>query len=486
MVTSSWKWAGPKVSQASCEGPERDCPRAEDVSAERDARAGQLDSGAYSTAPPTARGVETRGADDGAAGDTTNAAVDHGRSEPLPKGVGNGAVRSDAVGEGLGAIRLDTLAIHAGRRVLSALGAVIDPINMSVTYERDPDGSYPNGYFYSSAGNPNRDSLEECINALEGGSGAVAFSSGSAAIAAVLRTLHPGAHVVVPRDVFQGTIRILANGLADWGISYTTADMTDIDSVQAAFNQDTKLLWAETLSNPLLRVADIEALAQVAHSCGALMAVDNTLLTPVFSRPLAMGADFVIHATTKYLGGHGDVVGGIVGCRHAEHESQVRRLQRDEGAVPSTFDCWLVHRGIKTLPHRMRVHSSSAMKVARCLEHNPMIEAVHYPGLPCHPQHELARKLMDGYGGVVSVQVRGGPESALRVAGNVQLFTHATSLGQTDSLIQHQASSPTHGPGAGIDESLLRLSVGLEHPDDLIEDLESALRVASQTTNTQT
>jgi len=376
-------------------------------------------------------------------------------------------------------VRLETMAVHAGRKAQAR--GVVEPIGMSVTYERDADGGHSGGYYYSTAGNPNRDALEECVRALEQGAAGVAFSSGSAAIAAVLKTLDPGDHVIVPADVFQGTIRILRDVLARWGLSHTVADLSDPGNVQSAFRPSTKLVWAEALSNPLLQVADVEELAEVAHRQDALLVVDNTFVTPVFQRPLALGADVVVHATTKYLGGHGDVVGGVVVTRQpGEPAEAMRHLQRTEGAVPSPFDCWLVLRGIKTLPHRMRAHADSALAVAEFLSRHRMVEAVHYPGLLSHRQHSLAKRVLEGFGGVVSFQIRGEAETALQVASSTEIFKHATSLGQADSLIQHQASSPTHGPGTGLAENLLRLSVGLEHPDDLIDDLDRALETAAQ------
>jgi cystathionine gamma-synthase len=234
----------------------------------------------------------------------------------------------------------------------------------------------------------------------------------------------------------------------------------------------------ETLSNPLLEVTDLTAITNLAHQHGALSVVDNTFVTPIFQRPLRCGVDLVVHATTKYIGGHGDVVGGIVVAgASSPHLDEIRRIQVLEGAVPSPFDCWLVHRGVQTLACRMRAHADSALAIARTLEGHPAIDAVHYPGLPSHPQHALARRqLAGGFGGIISIQVCGGREAAMAVCTNVKLFRHAASFGSITSLIQHQASSPTHGPGTRVTENLLRLSVGLEHPDDLIADLDEALR----------
>ncbi len=379
-------------------------------------------------------------------------------------------------------LRLETVAVHTGREVDRGSGAVATPLTLSVTFERDKDGQYPHGYFYSSKGNPNRNGLESAFAALEGGQIAVAFASGCSAITAVLRILRPGDHVLVPNDVFQGTIRILREVLSMWGITYSTVEMTDIDAVRRAFRPNTRMIWIETLSNPLLRVTDLRLISELARKRSAVSVVDNTFVTPIFQRPLEDGIDLVVHATTKYIGGHGDVLGGIVVSREPNPLiDEIRQIQLLEGAVPSPFDCWLVHRGIKTLAYRMRGHAENALKVARALEHHPLIEAVHYPGLESHPQHSLAKQqLSGGFGGIVSVQVKGGRDLAMGVCARVRIFTHATSLGDVESLVQHQASSPTHGTNTSLAENLLRLSVGLEHPDDLIADLQQALFAAQR------
>ena len=377
-------------------------------------------------------------------------------------------------------MRLQTQAVHVGHEVDTASGAIARPINLSITFERDGDGSYPRGYFYSSKGNPNRNGLEAAFAALEAGKVAVAFASGCAAITAVLRTLQPGDHVIIPDDVFQGTVRILREVLAKWQITYSSIDLSRIASVEPAFRPNTKLVWMETLSNPLLKVTDLKAVSDIAHSHGALSVVDNSFVTPIFQQPLHDGVDLVVHAATKYIGGHGDVLGGVVVAAEAGPLiDEIRQIQWLEGAVPSPFDCWLIHRGIQTLPCRMRAHAANALAVAQALEGHRSIAAVHYPGLKSHPHHALAnRQLVGGYGGIVSVQVRGGRDVAIAVCRNVKIFKNATSFGTTESLIQHQASSPTHGTSTGLAEDLLRLSVGLEHPDDLIEDINQALATA--------
>lgn len=370
--------------------------------------------------------------------------------------------------------------MHAGTQVDPHSGAVAEPITLSVTFERDPDGGHSRGYHYGKAGNPNRRSLEKAIAALEQGEDSVAYASGSAAIAAVLGTVRPGEHVLIPDDVFQGTVRLLRLSLARWGVQSSAVDMTDLPAIGAALRPRTRLIWVETLSNPLLKVTDLSAVAAIAHEHGALCAVDNTFVTPVFQRPLSCGVDYIVHAATKYLSGHADAMGGIV-VASADRLGQLRTLQWAEGAVPGPFECWLIRRGLKTLPLRMRAHAAGAARVAEYLRAHPAVLDVRYPGLGSHPQHELARQILDGFGGIVSFRVRGGRGAATRVAAAVRLFTRATSLGAPESLIQHQASAPTHGTGTALTEDLLRLSVGLEHPDDLIDDLDQALAHAEMT-----
>jgi cystathionine gamma-synthase len=377
-------------------------------------------------------------------------------------------------------MRLETRAVHAGAEVDPHSGAVAEPITLSVTFERDPDGGHSRGYHYGKAGNPNRRSLERAVAALEQGEDSVAYASGSAAIAAVLGMVRPGEHVLIPDDVFQGTVRLLRLSLARWGVQFSAVDMTDQPAVRAALRPRTRLIWVETLSNPLLKVTDLSAVAAIAHEHGALCAVDNTFVTPVFQRPLSCGVDYIVHAATKYLSGHADAMGGVV-VASAARLGQLRALQWAEGAVPGPFECWLIRRGLKTLPLRMRAHAAGAARVAGYLQAHPGVLEVRYPGLNSHPQHELARQILDGFGGIVSFRVRGGRGTATRLAATVRLFTRATSLGAPESLIQHQASAPTHGTGTALAEDLLRLSVGLEHPDDLIDDLDQALAQAEMT-----
>ncbi|MBI4840820.1 MAG: PLP-dependent transferase [candidate division NC10 bacterium] len=371
-------------------------------------------------------------------------------------------------------MRIETLAVHAGHSVDPATGAVTPPIHLSTTFAREADGTYPRGYIYSRTSNPNREALERCLSALEGGAAAAAFSSGSAATMSVFQALAPGDHVVAPRDAYHGTARLLRDTFAPWGLETSFVDMTDPIQVQRAVRPTTKLIWVETPSNPLLKITDIAGIAEIAHRAGALCACDNTWATPILQRPFELGADLVMHATTKYLGGHSDVLGGAVIARtEGEFFQRIRKVQVNGGAVPSPFECWLVLRGVATLPARMRMHSDSALKVATFLADHPGVEAIHYPGLKEHPGHEIAARQMALPGGMLSFQVKGGRDRAFGVAAKVRIFTRATSLGGAESLMEHRASM--EGPDTRTPEDLLRLSIGLEHADDLIEDLAQAL-----------
>lgn len=371
-------------------------------------------------------------------------------------------------------MRLETLAIHAGARPDPATGAIAPPLYLSTTFERAADGSYPRGYIYTRHGNPNREALEEAMAALEGGAVAVAFASGSAAAFAVLQTLSPGDHVIAPRDLYHGLARLFREIATGWGISLSFVDLTDPLAVEAAIRSNTRMIWVETPSNPMLRITDIARVAAMAHAVGALCICDNTLATPVLQRLLALGADGVVHSATKYLGGHGDAMGGVVVLKEdSDFARRLREIQITGGAVLSPFESWLILRGLRTLPYRMRAHSENAMRVAAFLTRHPAVEAVHYPGLPGHPGHAVAARQMSMFGGMVSFQVRGGRDAAFQVAARVRLFTRATSFGGPESLIEHRAS--IEGPETTTPDNLLRLSIGLEHPDDLIEDLEQAL-----------
>jgi cystathionine gamma-synthase len=368
----------------------------------------------------------------------------------------------------------DTLAVHGAHGSDTATGAVAPPIYLSTTFERSADGSLPHGYLYARDANPNRAALERVLATLEGGAAAAAFSAGQAATMAVFQSLSPGDHVVLPASVYYGTRKLMDQVFARWGLTTTSVDMRDADNVEAAIRPATRLVWVETPSNPLLAVADIARIAMLAHQAGARCAVDNTWATPVSQQPLALGADLVMHSSTKYLGGHGDVMGGALVAREDDEFFQrVRTVQTAGGAIAAPFDCWLVVRGIKTLPHRVRAHTANAMAVARFLEAHRNVEAVHYPGLASHPGHAIAARQMTHFGGMVSVQVRGGREASLRTAALVRVFTRATSLGGPESLVEHRAS--VESPGSGTPDNLLRLSIGLEHADDLIADLDQAL-----------
>ncbi len=371
-------------------------------------------------------------------------------------------------------MRIETIAVHAGTRVDPATGAVTPAIHPSTTFERDVDGSYPRGFLYSRNSNPNREALEECLAALEGGQGAAAFASASAATSAILLALAPGDHVVAPLDAYHGTLRLLRETFTRWGLDTTFVDMSDLDAARTAIRGNTRLVWVETPSNPLWKISDVAAIGELARRVGARYVCDNTTATPVLQSPLRLGADLVLHATTKYLGGHGDVLGGAVVTRaRDEFFERIRAVQASGGAVPSPFDCWLVRRGIRTLPYRVRAHSENALRVATFLHSHTRVEAVHYPGLASHPAHDVARRQMTAFGGMLSVQVKGDRARAMDVAAKLRVFTRATSFGGTESLVEHRAS--IEGAGTRTPENLLRLSIGLEHSDDLIDDLGQAL-----------
>ena len=369
--------------------------------------------------------------------------------------------------------KLETVAVHAGAEVDPTTGAVTPPIHLTTTFERNADGSYPHGYIYSRTDNPNRRALEKALAVLEGGEAAACFASGSAAAAAIFRTLRPGDHVLAPDDLYHGITKLLKQVFVPWGLEVDFVDTSDIETVRAAW-RDTKLLWLETPSNPLLKISDVAALAKFAHSRGALVACDATWTPPTVQRSLDLGADLVLHSTTKYLAGHSDVLGGAVIAKRAEGVfERVRTVQNLEGAVPSPFDCWLVLRSLRTLPYRMRAHTEHAGKVAMFLVAQPQVERVYYPGLESHPNFEIAARQMLSFGGMLSFEVVGGEAAAMQVAANVQLFTRGTSLGGVESLLEHRAS--IEGPESRTPKGLLRVSVGLEHPDDLIADLAQAL-----------
>lgn len=373
-------------------------------------------------------------------------------------------------------MRLETLAVHAGREVEPATGAVTPSITLSTTFERAEDGTFPHGNLYTRSGNPNRNALESAYATLEGGQTGLAFGSGMAAIAAVFQALEAGAHVILPDDLYHGTRFFIRDVMSRWGLSADFVDMSDVSTVEAAIRPNTRLIWAETPTNPMLKIADIQHLAAVARQSNTLLAVDNTWATPVWQNPLALGADVVMHSTTKYFGGHSDVLGGALITREAEEHpftARLRQVQKLGGGVPSPFDCWLLLRSLPTLPLRVRAQTETAAQIAAYLAKHPRVSRVHYPALPTHPNHVIAAKQMRGFGAMLSFEVHNGQSAAMHVAAHVKVFTRATSLGGIESLIEHRAS--VEGIDTKTPQGLLRVSVGLEHVDDLIEDLEQAL-----------
>ena len=372
-------------------------------------------------------------------------------------------------------MNIETLVVHKGRDVDPTTRAVTPPLYMSTTYERNSDGSYPEGgYTYGRTDNPNRRLLEELATALENGQGAAAFSSGVAAIASVFQSLQPGDHVVAPQDVYYGTVRLLRDIMTRWGLGVSFVDMSRLDAVQEAIQDSTRMVFIETPSNPLLTITDVEAVAAVARERGVYTVCDNTSATPVLQRPLDLGVDLVVHSSTKYLGGHGDVTGGVVvAARSQGLFERIRQMQHDGGAVPSPFDCWLLLRSIRTLPYRVRAHTTSAAQIAAYLAAHPKVDEVFYPGLAEHPGHEIARRQMEDFGALLSFRPKRGRDAAFGVASRTRLFTRATSLGSYESLIEHRAS--VEGPDSTTPQDLLRVSVGLENPEDLIADLAQAL-----------
>jgi cystathionine gamma-synthase len=346
---------------------------------------------------------------------------------------------------------------------------------MSTTFEREPDLNFRGGHIYSRETNPNRRALESSIRQLEGGAAAACYASGTAVTNTVLQSLGPDAHVIFPDDAYYGTIKLARDVFAAWGLRFTCVDMSDLRNVENAMTDRTRLVWIETPTNPLLRVVDIAAIARIAKDNRASVIVDNTVASPVLQRPLALGADFVMHSATKHLGGHSDLLLGALVAADENHPlfMKARFLQGTGGAVPSPFECWLALRGIRTLALRVRAQTASAERIAEFLYAHKKIEAVHYPGLPSHPGHEIAKRQMAAPGALLSFQVRGGRDAAIGVSNRLTLFTRATSLGTTESLIEHRHS--VEGPHTRAPENLLRISVGLEHVDDLVEDLEQGL-----------
>jgi cystathionine gamma-synthase len=379
-------------------------------------------------------------------------------------------------------MRIETLAVHAGHTVDPATGAVSLPIHLSTTFERDAEGTYSRGFMYSRNNNPNRQALERGISALEGGVAAAAFASGTGASMSIFQALGPGDHVLAHVDAYYGTSRLLREIFRRWGLDISFVDMSDLRAVEKTLGLKTKLAWMETPSNPLLKIVDLAAVAEIVHGAGAICVCDNTW-APTLQRPFDLGADLILHSTTKYFGGHCDVLGGIVVSKVEDDFFQrIRSIQYEGGAVPSPFDCWLILRGMRTLPWRMRGHSENAMRVAAFLSRHSKVARVYYPGLKSHPGHEIAARQMSIcstnvqdklFGGMLSFEVKDGRDAAMSVAAKTKIFTRATSLGGVESLIEHRAS--IEGAGTTSPEGLLRLSLGLENADDLIEDLDQAL-----------
>jgi cystathionine gamma-synthase len=374
----------------------------------------------------------------------------------------------------------ETMAIHAGQEPEPRTGAVVPPIYQTSTYAQDAVGAPRLGYEYSRTANPTRDALQECLAALEGGRRGLAFASGLAAEDALLRTVcRPGDHVVIPDDAYGGTYRLFARVAEKWGLQWTAARISDVDAVRAAIRSETRIIWVETPTNPLLGIADLAGLAALAHDNGALLAVDNTFASPYLQQPLAHGADIVIHSTTKYVGGHSDVVGGALVTRDDGLGDELAYHQNAMGAVSGPFDSWLTLRGIKTLGVRMDRHCDNAERVVEFLTGHPKVAQVLYPGLPEHPGHEVAAKQMRRFGGMVSFRAVGGEDAAVAICNRAKLFVLGESLGGVESLIEHPGRM-THASAAGspleVPGDLVRLSVGIETADDLVADLEQALR----------
>jgi cystathionine gamma-synthase len=386
-------------------------------------------------------------------------------------------------------MKIETKAVHAGELKESSRD-VTPAIHLSTTFEKAADGSLPGGHLYARPSNPNRDALEHALAIMEDGAAALAFSAGSAATLAVLQSLAPGDHVIAGSDVFYGTLTLLKNLMTNWGLTFSLVNMQDLSALEQAITPQTRLIWLETPSNPLLSVSDIAGIVAIAQKYAVktrkiLVACDNTVATSMNQRPLQLGVDITMHSVTKYLSGHSDVLGGALIFKTKDVKTKdgreagalfekIQTIQREGGSVPSPFEAWLTLRGMQTFPYRMRAHCENAQRVAEFLSRHAKVEAVHYPGLPTHPGHKIAARQMSAFGGLLSIQIKGGQAEAFKVCGAVKIFTHATSLGGTHSFIEHRKS--VEGVNSRSPENLLRLSIGLEHPDDLIEDLEQALR----------
>lgn len=370
-------------------------------------------------------------------------------------------------------MKTETIAIHAQNIVKSATGDVTMPISLSTTFLRDETGGYPGGHMYSRVSNPNREALEEVISKLEFGEATCAFSSGNTAGMTVFQALKAGSHIIAPDDMYWGLKKQLLTIFNDV-LTFDFVDLTELDKVADYINPNTAMIWAETPSNPLLKITDIEALGKVAKTNNLMFVVDSTFASPILQNPILLGADIVMHSTTKYIGGHSDVLGGsLTTAKKDAFWERILNVQQTGGAVPSPFDCFLLLRSIKTLAYRIKGHCENAKKLAAYLDQHPKVEAVYYPGLTSHKQHEIAKKQMKDFGGMMSILVKGDGDNARKVVNRVKVFAQATSLGGVESLIEHRAS--VEGPDTKTPQNLVRISVGLEHIDDLIADLEQAL-----------
>ena len=381
------------------------------------------------------------------------------------------------------ALGFETRAIHAGQPPDEATGAVNVPLYLSSTYAQSSPGVFK-GYDYSRTANPTRGAYEQCLADLEGGKFGFAFASGCAATATVMHLVKAGEHVVACDDLYGGSFRLFESVLGEHGLTFSYVDLSAPERLSAALRPETRLVWIETPTNPLLKLIDIAAVARLAHAHGALLAVDNTFMSPYFQRPLELGADLVVHSTTKYVNGHSDLVGGVAATRNPAVAERLAFLSNSVGGVQSTFDAWLCMRSLKTLAVRMQAHERNALAVARWLDAHPKVERTIYPGLPTHPQHELAKRQMSGFGGMVSFNIKGGLAAATTFLERVRLFTLAESLGGVESLVEHPAIMthasvpPAQRAALGIGDGLIRLSVGIETQADLIADLAAALAAA--------
>jgi len=379
-------------------------------------------------------------------------------------------------------MRIETKAIHAGLDIQNPSKAIVPPIVPSTVFEIDAGGRSEDELHYTRLGNPNRLQLEQLLTELEEGEAGAAFSSGVAAATAVFQALNPGDHILVPEDVYAGNRKLINNVMRRWGLEADFIAMTDLDAIEEAIRSNTRLIWVESPSNPMMRITDIEAVCELAHSKNILVCVDNTWPSPVNQLPLNLGADLVLHSTTKYLGGHSDLLGGaVVTRRDGRIFQRIREIQRTTGGVPSPNDCWLLCRSIRSLPYRMRGHNENAGKLARFLQDHQQVEDVYYPGLESHEGHEIAARQMSGFGGMISFLIKGGREEAISIVGKSTLIKRATSLGGVETTWEHRRSS--EGEGSITPENLIRMSVGLEHPDDLIEDLERGLTLDPETSS---